>query len=541
MKQRLVIAAAAALFFAVASNSRATLYTDTVGDEFTGNPNLDIVSVDVTNNFADVLFKITLASLTNGSGGFINWGKYLIGFDTNAATGDTSANGNGWGRGISMTPNGMDLFVGSWVDNGNSPPASGEFYVFNGATWTRTIQGLNVTTNGNSVTIAVPLAALGKTYGDSFDFDVYTTGGGGPDPAIDSLADPNQTVSSWSTPYGSNLVKTYTVVVPPVAPTNHVKFMVDMQIPIWEFDNSIGNGFNTNTDTVYVRGSFNGWGGVSAGYQLIQVGPTLFSNTVDVVQYLNQSVDYKFEGVSFPGYEQPVTLCGGNRTLLITNLNMSAPLAYYSDRKLSDPDRTLTFNVDMSVERNFGQFDPDLGHGVSMPGSFNNWDVRARPLSPLADPLTNIYTTTITYQHYPTNACPFGAYKFFITDNGAARNSGYEAPISTGSGNRSFSITSSAQTNSFYYNDENPNFRITSVQKLDADNARVVFQSFPARGSINPGGVYQIDTRSSLTSPWTSNNTVNSTASSTAVTNSGLTGASQQYYRVSLKGLIPAP
>jgi len=46
------------------------------------------------------------------------------------------------------------------------------------------------------------------------------------------------------------------------------------------------------------------------------------------------------------------------------------PAALLADRKLSDPIVNLTFEVDMSLVRNFGQFDPTLSHGVAMPGNF---------------------------------------------------------------------------------------------------------------------------------------------------------------------------
>src|SRR5882762_4873498 len=102
MKQRLLTLTVAALAAAFVSTSRADLYTDTVGDVFPGiPPHMDITSVEVTKNFSDVIFKINLA----GDPIAVNWGKYCIGIDTNPATGDTSANGNGWGRAISMTPN----------------------------------------------------------------------------------------------------------------------------------------------------------------------------------------------------------------------------------------------------------------------------------------------------------------------------------------------------------------------------------------------------------------------------------------------------
>ena len=537
MKLKLLTITAAVLLAASTSSVRAANYTDTVGDEFTGNPHLDITSVEVTNTFSDVIFKINLA----GNPIAVNWGKYCIGIDSNPATGDTSANGNGWGRKISMTPNGMDFWAGTWVDSGGGAA----FYSWNGGSWDN-LGGASVATTTTNVTIKIALANLVKTYGDSFNFDVYTTGGGA-DPAIDSLANPAQTVSSWSDFYATNLVKTYTIIVPPDPSTNHIKFSVNMEVPIWEFDTANGNGFNTNVDQVFVRGSFNGWGTVNpASYRLFQVGSSsLFTNTVEVVQYLNQSVDYKFEGVSFPGYENPVLACGGNRSLLITAQNMIAPTNYFSDRKLSDPIDTVTFKVDMSLVRMFGQFDPTAGHTVTMPGSFNNWNNGALVLSAGADPDTNIYSTTFTYPHYPTNGCNLGYYKFFINTNAnpsipALRDGGWENPISTGAGNRTFSISSVVQTDAYYYNDETPNFKATAVQRVDGDSVAVTWQSFPNRGSINPGGIYQLDSRSSLASGvWVSNATVNSTASLSTYTNTGLTGTNQQFYRVVLKGLVP--
>ncbi len=533
MKQKILTIAAAALLAASTPSARAAFYTDTVGDEFTGNPHLDIVSCEVTNTFSDVIFKINL----NGNPIAVNWGKYCIGIDTNPATGDTSPNGNGWGRAISMPTIGMDFWVGTWVDSGGGA----NMYAWNGG-WNN-IGGAAVSSiTTTSVSITLPLANLQLNHGSSFNFDVYTTGGGGGDPAIDSLANPAQAVSSWSDSYASDLTDTYTITVPPIPSTNHIKFTVNMEVPIWEFDNAIGNGFDTNNDQVFVRGSFNGWGSVNpANYQLFQVGGTpFFTNTVEVVQYINQSVQYKFEGVSFPGYENPVLNCGNNRTLLITAQNMNAPTNYYGDRKLSDPIDNITFSVDMSLARMFGQFDPTVGQGVALPGTFNGWTTGALPLSPGADPNTNIYSGVLTYQHYPIGACNVGFYKFFISGNGSARDGGWEDPISTSSGNRGFSITSALQTNAYYYNDENPNFNITSAQMPNADTAVVNWQSFPSRNNIPVGGVYEIDSTSVLNSGnWTSNGTVNSTASLSSFTTTGLTGTNQQFFRVILKSLLP--
>jgi hypothetical protein len=534
MKQKLRLIAAAALVAAFTSSSRAADYTDTIGDEFTGNGILDITSVEVTNTFADVIFKINL----NGDPVASDWGKYCIGIvDTNQPTGDTSANGNGWGRPINLTQ-GMNYWIGTWVDSGNGA----QFWNYNGL-WNGP-GAATISKTTTNVTITVPIASLNKTYGDSFDFDVYTTGGGGTDSAIDSLANPSQTVSSWSGPYASSLVKTYTLVVPPIPSTNHIKFMVNMEVPIWEYDNAIGDGFDTNTGTVFVRGTFNSWVNNPAS-QLFRVadspGGTLYSNTVEVVQYINQSVSYKFYGQSFPAYEIPVLICGADRTLTITNQNMSPTpaVAYWSDRKLSDPIVPVTLQVNMSLQTNYGMFNPGTD-AVTAPGSFNGWATNSAALTAGTGPDANIYSMTVTYSHYPIGACNVGNYKYFIEYSPTARDGGWENPILTDGGNRVITITSNPQTNSAYYNDELPDFKIKSVQHLSPDAVSINWESYPARYAIHTGGVYQVESRTAVNSGvWTSNGTVYSTTATSTFTNTGLTGTNQLFYRVWLKSLVP--
>ena len=529
MKQKILMIAAATAAAFFTSNSRADLYPDTVGDEFTGNPHLDITSVEVTNNFSDVIFKIKL----NGNPVAVDWGKYCIGFST-GPNGDTSANGNGWGRPISLTQ-GMNYWVGSWVDG----VMGAQLFNYTGAAWAGPT-GASISKTTNSVTINVPMAGLGKTFGDTISFDVYTTGGGGGDPAIDSLANPAQTVSSWSTPYATNLVRNYTLQIVG-ATTNHVSFLCNMEVPISKYDAnpSSTESFNTNSDTLFVRGSFNGWGTTSTGYQLFQVGASaVFSNTVEVIATYGDTVAYKFQGTPFPGYENPVLTAGGNRQLTITNVNQKAPYAFFGDLALSNGISTVTFLVDMNLQAQMGLFDAGL-NTVTLPGNFNSWNNSAITLTEV-NLGSLIYSTTLTYTNYPLSAQNVGFYKFFIANSTVARDGGWENPISTSSGNRAFAISSHALTNLYYYNDENPNFKATAVQKLDADSTKITWQSFPNRNNIPTGGVYQVESRNSLNSgSWISNGTVISTASSSSFTNTGLTGTNRQFYRISLKALVP--
>ncbi|HNO78758.1 MAG TPA: PEP-CTERM sorting domain-containing protein [Phycisphaerae bacterium] len=181
------------LLLAWAVPASATVYTDATGDEFFGGPgHIDIASVEVTNTATDITFAITL----NGDILATDWGKYMVIIDS-VAGGDTV--GNGWGRPISMT-SGADYWIGSWVDSGNGA----ELYDYTGA-WNLQEATYNappnndisISTSTNTATITTTMANLGLTPGDSFEFDVFTSGGGGTDGAVDSLGNPNQQVGDW--------------------------------------------------------------------------------------------------------------------------------------------------------------------------------------------------------------------------------------------------------------------------------------------------------------------------------------------------------
>lgn len=175
-----------------AGTAFGTVYTDTVGDEFTGNAILDIVQLEVTNDFNDINFSFTL----NGDIDATDWGKYMVIIDS-VAGGDTA--GNGWGRPISMT-SGADYWIGSWVDAGSGA----ELYSFSGgwglqeATYNAAPDNdVSIVDGGSVVTITVPLAAMNLSVGQTIEFDAFSSGGGGGDAAIDSLGNPNQQVGDW--------------------------------------------------------------------------------------------------------------------------------------------------------------------------------------------------------------------------------------------------------------------------------------------------------------------------------------------------------
>lgn len=176
----------------------ATLYTDATG-EIISSANIDIASVEITNNATDIFFNINL----NGSIGSPNdWGNYMVGIDS-VAGGDTT--GNAWTRPISMS-SGMDYWLGSWVNGGGGS----QLWSYSGSWAQQNTVGVTISSLGFS--FSQSLASLGLSAGNSFTFDVYTSGTGSGDGAIDAAGNDSQTIANWPDSYNSGAnVLTYTV------------------------------------------------------------------------------------------------------------------------------------------------------------------------------------------------------------------------------------------------------------------------------------------------------------------------------------------
>jgi len=201
MKKILTLIAAVAF---IAAPVFGTVYTDPIDDldAAVNNDNLNFTGAEVTNDVTTISFTIKIL----GDIQSVNWGKYMIGIDS-VAGGDT--NGNGWVRPISMS-SGMDYWLGGWVDNG------GGFQVWKweASAWNQTTNYVPVIT-ANSATYTVNLSDLGLAPGSSFTFDIYSSGGGGGDTAIDALSLSTATVTNWPEFYDSGAnVSTYAIPIP---------------------------------------------------------------------------------------------------------------------------------------------------------------------------------------------------------------------------------------------------------------------------------------------------------------------------------------
>lgn len=176
----------------------ATTFTDSTGDvAVPGNPfpHLDISSVDVSNDNSTVTFKINL----NGDPVATDWGKYMISISTTVG-GDTAS--NGWARPISMQ-DGMEHWIGAWVDSGNGA----QLWDYTGS-WAQDSQtplpnasSISISKDASSVTISLDFASLGLALNNSFTFDVYSSGGGTPDGAVDALSAALPSISNWGDSY----------------------------------------------------------------------------------------------------------------------------------------------------------------------------------------------------------------------------------------------------------------------------------------------------------------------------------------------------
>jgi hypothetical protein len=205
---------------------------------------------------------------------------------------------------------------------------------------------------------------------------------------------------------------------------------------------TLGN-FIPGTSTVYVRGSYNGWGGTGTAMTNDPAGNTnLYSMTVvgnpDVPgspQFFKYYVD---TGTDWETAPPMLNADGsGNRVynLLQADGSVVTPTYYFDDQPPVPPvTNIVTLQVDMSVQAAIGDFDPTVGDYVEARGSFQSptWS-GGFTLTNRPAPDTNVYVGVATIVNSPGTTI---SYKFWDTKFPG----NYENPISTGGGNRSFNL-----------------------------------------------------------------------------------------------------
>jgi hypothetical protein len=147
----------------------------------------------------------------NGNISTTDWGKFMIGIATQKT--DGTLTGNGWGRPINLSYDndpfaaqivGMNHWIGSWVDGGGGS----QFWTYDtgSSAWVggAALPAFSLSAGTTSeVNYSVPLATMNLIPGNVIYFDAYSSGGGNGDSAIDSLANPNVSVTNWGDTYTS--------------------------------------------------------------------------------------------------------------------------------------------------------------------------------------------------------------------------------------------------------------------------------------------------------------------------------------------------
>ncbi len=169
-----------------------TSYPDGTGEVAVGTyPHLDIASVVVSTvaPTSQIRFRIN----TEGDPTSPNWGVYMIG--VKSGDGGAVSGVGGSARPIHF-PSGMT----HWIIAGSS----------GGQVWTYVtswVPGGTVTQSrdaaAKSVTLTITYATLALSPGETFTFDVYTSGTGGGDGAVDVLSVPVTSISGWGDAFSS--------------------------------------------------------------------------------------------------------------------------------------------------------------------------------------------------------------------------------------------------------------------------------------------------------------------------------------------------
>lgn len=200
----------------------------------------------------------------------------------------------------------------------------------------------------------------------------------------------------------------------------NVTFQCQMSVQI-----ELGN-FNPNSDTLVVRGSFDGWAGND--YPLLPNG-TLYAITTDIPP---GDIEYKFVMVR-GGSDQWEFV--ENRTVTVETTPLVLPVFYFNNIVSSQSaDVEVLFRVDMGVQTVNGNFDPETDWVVVRGGhdSLFFWGGSRQLYEEPGNP--GVYSRWVLFPNLLVENLV--EYKFVILDNGDVNSADWEiAP------NRSFQAT----------------------------------------------------------------------------------------------------
>ncbi len=240
------------------------------------------------------------------------------------------------------------------------------------------------------------------------------------------------------------------------AQTASVTFTCNMGVKICE------QSFTPGTDSVQIRGSFDGWG---AGVKLEsnQPGDSLWTTTMDL--NVGDTIYFKFYTTHGSGVWED----DPNREVIVPSGGTTFE-DYFNRDSVCNPVGTgnILFTVDMKIMQDVGIFDPNTD-SVIISASFNGWSTNNDENTNMSqDPDNpNLWSKNVTFTNEPLGADE--AFKFVVipADTNSLWTDGYERPLSQGGGNRDIIFNGNAQD--FYmctYDDINYEYIINSGTNL---------------------------------------------------------------------------
>lgn len=212
----------AAALATVAGTAMADVYGDNSGNHLNGGDlhdffqsqgfdHLDIVSAEVTNDATNLYVNLTLNADLDAT----NWGKYALAINNGNGPSDA---GNGWGRNIDWAGQTITHWVATWADD-NGSGIGGQVWAWDGGAW-NTNAGLSGSDDSQHAAgrqiFSIAMADLGLAIGDTFTFDIVSTGGGN-DPGVDHLSNAFFATDDWANTSSAGQFLSYTVVPAPGA------------------------------------------------------------------------------------------------------------------------------------------------------------------------------------------------------------------------------------------------------------------------------------------------------------------------------------
>ncbi|HTI72686.1 MAG TPA: CBM20 domain-containing protein, partial [Candidatus Limnocylindria bacterium] len=138
--------------------------------------------------------------------------------------------------------------------------------------------------------------------------------------------------------------------------------------------------FDPDADTVFVAGdAINNWSSSTSELTRNAVDPKIWEGTFAVDGLSGSTVQYKFiknTAVNGVIWEGNVGDNGAqNRSFVLADTDQSLPVTYFNNVTNSTTSTAhVTFQLDLSVQVQLGNFDPDTGTVTVAGDAINNWN-----------------------------------------------------------------------------------------------------------------------------------------------------------------------